>query len=85
MGQCHPCNLTLSPYITIFQYIKDASACKRPLLNLHGQIQMEYLPPSFTIPPNVITLPLISSPLTLQYLGQYNRLFDNPKEQHVPT
>ena len=33
------------------RYIKNASACKRPLLNLHGQIQMEYPPPSFTISP----------------------------------
>ena len=33
------------------RYIKNASPGKRPLLNLHGQIQMEYPPPSFTISP----------------------------------
>lgn len=33
----------------------------------------------------MITLPLMGSPLTLQYLGQYDRLFDHPQEKHVPT
>ena len=55
------------------------------MLNLHGQIQLECPPPSFSISSNVVTLPLMGSPLTLKYLGQYQRMFDNPQEKPVPT
>jgi hypothetical protein len=67
------------------RYIKEASAGKRPLLNLHGQIQLELPPSSFSVPSISVSFPLTGSPLTLQYLGQYHRMFDSPQETPVPT
>ena len=86
-------DLTASHYLFQFdkacnrleRYIRDASTMKKPLLNVHGQIQLELSPPSFTAPLVVIALPLWGSPLTLQYLGQYDRMFDNPEEKPIPT
>ena len=86
-------DLTASHYLFQFdktvnrleRYIRDAFARKRPLLNVHGQVQMELAPPSFTIPQVVVVLPLCGSPLTLQFLGQYERMFDKPEEEPVPT
>lgn len=67
------------------RYIRDISANKRPLLNLHGQVQLESPPPSFTISRIVPDLPLAGSPLTLKYLGQYHKMFDDPSEEPVLT
>lgn len=86
-------DLTASHYLFQFdkainrleRYIREAFARKRPLLNVHGQIQLDLAPPSFTAPLVVIALPLCGSPLTLQYLGQYDRMFDKPEEKPVPT
>ena len=67
------------------RYIKETSARKRPLLNLNSQVQLDIPAPSFSISHVVIDLPLVGSPLTLQYLGQYNKMFDDPLEEPVPT
>ena len=86
-------NLNASHYLFHYErtsnrlemYIKEASAGKRPLLNLRGQIQLELPPSSFSVPSISVASPLTGSPLTLQYLGQYHRMFDSPQETHVPT
>ena len=67
------------------RYIKEASTRERPLLNLHGQIQLKLPPPSFYAPYIFVALPLMGGPLTLQYLGQYYKIFDNPQEKFLPT
>ena len=67
------------------RYMRDISVNKRPLLNLHGQIQLESPPPSFTVSRMAPDLPLAGSPLTLKYLGQYHKMFDNPSEEPVLT
>ena len=67
------------------KYIKEVTIRTRRLLNIHGQIQLEFPPLHFSIPPIFVTLPLMGSPLILQYLEQYHKLFDYPQERHVPT
>lgn len=67
------------------RYIRDISANKCHLLNLHGQIQLESPPPNFSISRVIPELPLVGNPLILKYLGQYHKLFDNPSEEPVPT
>ena len=67
------------------RYLKEAAARKRPLLNLHGQIQLDLPPPGFSTSNVTLTVPLLGSPLTLQYLGQYPKMFNDPQEMPVPT
>ena len=66
-------------------YVSDISAKKRPLFNLHSQIQFELPPENYVHAYTTIELPLISSVFTLRYLGQYAQLFDNPEEEPIPT
>ena len=67
------------------RYLKEVANQKKPLLNLHGQVQFEPPPVNFIPPPQFIDLPVTGSPLTLRYLGQYTNLFDSPIEEPIPT
>ena len=60
--------------------IRDLTNQKSPLLNLHGQIQYDLPPATFTTVHQTIEIPMIGNPLTLHYLGQYEHLFDSPRE-----
>jgi hypothetical protein len=86
-------NLTGSQYLfhhsktvnRLERYIREVSTQKRPLLNVNGQIQMDLPPPSFSVAHPIVELPLVGSPLTLRYLGQYVKMFDTPAEEPVLT
>jgi hypothetical protein len=86
-------NLTGSHYLfhhsktvnRLERYIREVSTQKRPLLNVNGQIQMELPPLSFSVAHPIVELPLVGSPLTLRYLGQYAKMFDTPAEEPVLT
>ena len=65
--------------------IRDLNNQKRPLLNLHGQIQFDLPPATFTPVHKPIEMPVTGSPLTLHYLGQYENLFDLPTEKPIPS
>lgn len=67
------------------RYIREATTYKCYFLNLHGQFQLELPPPSFYVYHVVLCLPSVGSPLTLRYLGQYSKLFNDPVEKHAPT
>ena len=66
------------------RYVQDITTQKRPLLNLQSQVQMDLPPSSFTSY-YFVKLPVVGSPLTLRYLGQYSKMFDHPEEEPVPT
>ena len=86
-------NLTGSHYLFQYEkivnrlegYIREVSIQKRPLLNLNGQIQLSLPPPNFSVTHLAVELPLVGSPFALRYLGQYQRMFDSPPEEPVPT
>lgn len=50
------------------RYLKEVAARKRPLLNLHGQIQLEVTPPGFSTP-NVTYLACGGQPFDLAIFG----------------
>lgn len=86
-------NLTGSHYLFQYEktvnrlerYVREVSIQKRPLLNLNGQIQLDLPPPNFFVTHLALEIPLVGSPLTLSYLGQYSKMFDHPEEEPVPT
>ena len=65
--------------------IKDISSHQRPLLNLHSQVQFTLPPAEFTPICQTMDLPVVGSPLTLRFLGQYSHMFDAPEEEPIPT
>ena len=67
------------------RYLADVSVQKRPLLNLQGQVHFDLPPENYVSVYPTIDLPVIGSPLTLKYLGQYALMFDKPEEEPVPT
>ena len=67
------------------RYMREIDQQKKPLLNLHGQVQFEAAPVNFRPTHQIIDLPVTGSPLTLRYLGQYEHMFDSPLEEPVPT
>ena len=70
------------------RYVRDITTQKRPLLNLHSQVQLGLPPPSFSFSffsSYFAIFPFEGSPLTLRYLGQYAKMFDHSEEEPVPT
>ena len=67
------------------RYLSKLSSQKKPLLNLNGQVQFDLPLADFTTACQPMDLPVVGSPLTLQYLGQYSHLFDTPAEEPIPT
>lgn len=67
------------------RYLQEVASQKKPLLNLHGQVQFESPPANFRPPQQTIELPVTGSPLTLRFLGQYANMFDSPREEPIPT
>lgn len=67
------------------RYLREVASQKKPLLNLHGQVQFEPPPINFVPTQQIIDLPVMGSPLTLRYLGQYVNMFDSPMEEPIPT
>lgn len=67
------------------RYLVEVNTQRKPLLNLHSQVQFELPPSNFlpTIPQ--LEVPIVGSPLTLRYLGQYANMFDHPGEEPIPT
>ena len=58
------------------RYLREIKTQKKPLLNLHSQVQFELPPTNFLSVIPHIEAPLVGSPLTLRYLGQYANMFD---------
>ena len=67
------------------RYLNELASQKKPLLNLNGQVQFDLPPADFTTVCQPMDLPVIGSPLTLRFLGQYSHLFDAPEEEPIPT
>lgn len=67
------------------RYLREMAAQRRPLFNLHSQIQFDLPPSNFTPVHQPLDLPLTRSPLTLQYLDQYANMFGKPEEDPIPT
>ena len=67
------------------RYLKEMATQRKPLLNLNSQIQFELPPAGFVLAYQTIDFPIVGTPLTLRYLGQYNHMFDSPAEEPIPT
>ena len=65
--------------------LQEVAQHKKLVLNLHGQVQFDLPPAEFVPAYQTIELPVVGSPLTLKYLGQYENMFDSPAEEPVPT
>jgi hypothetical protein len=67
------------------RYLMEVNTHKKPLINLHSQVQFDLPPSNFLPVVPQLEVPIVGSPLTLRYLGQYAHMFDNPGEEPIPT
>jgi hypothetical protein len=63
------------------RYLMEVNTQKKPLINLHSQVQFDLPPSNFLHVVPQLEVPIVGSPLTLRYLGQYAHMFDNLGEE----